>query len=91
MVPAMVARATGIDVAGAFPADDIAALRACGVLTAPLPVALGGFGAGTEPGGAGLGLSIVQSICSAHGVAVEVLSAPAQGTSFRVRLPLAGD
>ena len=44
-----------------------------------------------EPGGAGLGLSIVQSICSAHGAAVEVLSAPAQGTSFRVRLPLAGD
>ena len=42
-----------------------------------------------EPGGAGLGLSIVQSICSAHGATVEVLSTPAAGATFRVRLPLA--
>jgi heavy metal sensor kinase len=42
-----------------------------------------------EPGGAGLGLSIVQSICRAHGASVEVLSEPNAGTTFRVRLPLA--
>jgi heavy metal sensor kinase len=42
-----------------------------------------------EPGGAGLGLSIVQSICSAHGAALEVQSEPGAGTTFRVRLPLA--
>jgi signal transduction histidine kinase len=42
-----------------------------------------------EQGGAGLGLSIVQSICSAHGAAVEVVSEPGAGTTFRVRLPLA--
>jgi heavy metal sensor kinase len=43
-----------------------------------------------EPGGAGLGLSIVQSICRAHGASVEVLSEAGAGTTFRVRLPLAG-
>jgi signal transduction histidine kinase len=42
-----------------------------------------------EPGGAGLGLSIVQSICSAHGASLEVQSEPGAGTTFRVRLPLA--
>lgn len=42
-----------------------------------------------EQGGAGLGLSIVQSICSAHGAAVEVTSEPGSGTTFRVRLRLA--
>jgi heavy metal sensor kinase len=42
-----------------------------------------------EPGGAGLGLSIVKSICSAHGAEVEVLSAAGNGSTFRVRHPLA--
>jgi heavy metal sensor kinase len=42
-----------------------------------------------EQGGAGLGLSIVESICSAHGARVEVSSAPGQGSTFRVRAPLA--
>ncbi len=42
-----------------------------------------------EQGGAGLGLSIVQSICSAHGATVEVMSEPGAGTTFRVRLRLA--
>jgi len=41
-----------------------------------------------EQGGAGLGLSIVESICSAHGARVEVSSAPGQGSTFRVRAPL---
>jgi heavy metal sensor kinase len=40
-------------------------------------------------GGAGLGLSIVKSICSAHGAEVEVLSTPGRGSTFRVRQPLA--
>jgi heavy metal sensor kinase len=40
-------------------------------------------------GGAGLGLSIVRSICAAHGAEVEVLSTPGRGSTFRVRAPLA--
>jgi heavy metal sensor kinase len=42
-----------------------------------------------DQGGAGLGLSIVKSICSAHGAEVEVSSRPGQGSTFRVRQPLA--
>ena len=42
-----------------------------------------------EQGGAGLGLSIVKSICAAHGAEVEVLSTPGEGSTFRVRQPLA--
>lgn len=41
-------------------------------------------------GGAGLGLSIVKSICTAHKGRVEVSSTPGQGSRFRVELPLAG-
>jgi heavy metal sensor kinase len=44
-----------------------------------------------EQGGAGLGLSIVKSICAAHGADVEVLSTPGQGSTFRVRQPLAAE
>ena len=44
-----------------------------------------------EQGGAGLGLAIVQSICTAHGAIVEVASAPGRGSTFRVRQPLAGE
>jgi heavy metal sensor kinase len=44
-----------------------------------------------DQGGAGLGLSIVKSICSAHGAAVEVRSTPGEGSLFRVRQPLAGE
>jgi heavy metal sensor kinase len=43
-----------------------------------------------DQGGAGLGLSIVESICTAHGAQVEVSSAPGKGSTFRVRAPLAG-
>jgi heavy metal sensor kinase len=43
-----------------------------------------------EQGGAGLGLSIVKSICNAHGAEVEVKSTPGEGSRFRVRQPLAG-
>jgi heavy metal sensor kinase len=42
-----------------------------------------------DQGGAGLGLSIVKSICTAHGAGVEVESAPGTGSRFRVKLPLA--
>jgi heavy metal sensor kinase len=41
-----------------------------------------------EDGGAGLGLSIVRSICSAHGVAIEVDSTPGRGSCFLLKFPL---
>jgi heavy metal sensor kinase len=44
-----------------------------------------------EQGGAGLGLSIVKSICAAHGASVEVSSVPGAGSSFRIRQPLASN
>jgi len=44
-----------------------------------------------EQGGAGLGLSIVKSICDAHGARVEVSSTPGQGSRFRVSQPLAAE
>jgi heavy metal sensor kinase len=44
-----------------------------------------------EQGGAGLGLSIVKSICSAHGAVIEVMSAPGRGSTFRIKQPLAGE
>jgi heavy metal sensor kinase len=40
-----------------------------------------------EQGGAGLGLSIVKSICTAHHGNVEARSAPGVGSRFRVELP----
>jgi signal transduction histidine kinase len=40
-----------------------------------------------EDGGAGLGLSIVKSICAAHGAEIEVESRPECGSCFRVRFP----
>jgi heavy metal sensor kinase len=38
-------------------------------------------------GGAGLGLSIVQSICTAHGADIEVESSPELGSCFRLKFP----
>jgi two-component system OmpR family sensor kinase len=43
----------------------------------------------TAAGGAGLGLSIVDSLVRAHGGTVAVRSVPGHGTSFTLRLPLA--
>ncbi|MNJ40898.1 putative sensor histidine kinase TcrY [compost metagenome] len=40
-------------------------------------------------GGAGLGLSISQSIVEAHGGIIKVYSQPSEGTTFEVNLPLA--
>ncbi|HMD60487.1 MAG TPA: ATP-binding protein [Opitutaceae bacterium] len=42
-----------------------------------------------HPGGAGLGLAIVESICNANRGEVGVESAPSKGSCFRVKLPLA--
>ncbi len=44
-----------------------------------------------ERGGAGLGLSIVKSICTAHHGVVRASSVPGQGSCFRVELPLASN
>lgn len=44
-------------------------------------------GRSREEGGAGLGLSIVKSICSAHGAEIDVQSRPEAGSCFRVRFP----
>jgi heavy metal sensor kinase len=41
-----------------------------------------------EQGGAGLGLSIVKSICAAHHGRVEVSSEPGRGSRFHVELPI---
>jgi len=41
-----------------------------------------------QQGGAGLGLSIVKSICTAHHGRVEVSSSPGRGSRFRIELPL---
>jgi len=43
-----------------------------------------------ELGGAGIGLSIVKAICTAHNGRVEVQSTEGCGSCFRVSLPLAG-
>jgi heavy metal sensor kinase len=40
-----------------------------------------------DDGGAGLGLSIVKSICSMHGADIEVTSHLGEGSCFRVRFP----
>ncbi|HUK01105.1 MAG TPA: ATP-binding protein [Steroidobacteraceae bacterium] len=42
-----------------------------------------------DQGGAGLGLSIVKSICTAHAASIDVQSTPDRGSRFRVLLPLA--
>ena len=62
MVPAMQARAAGLDDAARFPTEDIQALRLAGVLRAPLPKRLGGLGIGTDPDMAGATLDLFRSL-----------------------------
>jgi putative drug exporter of the RND superfamily len=45
---------------------------------------------GQRYGGAGLGLSIVAAVAAAHGGRATVESAPGQGATFRIELPLDG-
>lgn len=47
--------------------------------------------AGRQAGGTGLGLSISKSLVEAHGGRMGVTSAPGEGASFWLTLPLAGD
>src|SRR5277367_6662219 len=51
-MPQLSAHARALDAQSAFPAEDLATLRQCGVLLAPLPLRQGGLGLGTEPEGA---------------------------------------
>ena len=60
LVPDMQARAAASDAHAAFPDEDLAELRRIGALAAPLPRALGGLGAGTEPAGAATVLAVLR-------------------------------
>lgn len=56
------ARAAMLDATGAFPAEDIALLRNTSLPVAPLPHALGGAGAGTEPAGCATILGLLRAL-----------------------------
>lgn len=56
------AHAAALDHDGAFPVEDIAALRAHGLLAAPLPQSLGGFGLGTSSRGATALLQVLRRL-----------------------------
>jgi CheY-like chemotaxis protein/two-component sensor histidine kinase len=45
----------------------------------------------TKRGGHGLGLAVVQGIVRAHGGAINLSSAPGQGTTFQIFLPCSGE
>jgi two-component system phosphate regulon sensor histidine kinase PhoR len=44
-----------------------------------------------EMGGTGLGLSIVKHVLQVHGGTIDVTSAPGQGSTFRMKLPIPPD
>ena len=62
-----------------FPLEVVKHLGRLGFLGAIFPEDLGG---------AGLGLSIVRSICVAHGAEIEVDSVVGSGSCFRLKFPL---
>lgn len=66
LVPIMQRRAEALDAAEAYPAEDVADLRAAGALMAPLPRAHGGLGAGTEPEGGALLLDVLRLLGRGH-------------------------
>ncbi len=61
-VPAMQDRAAQLDREEAFPHEDIQLLRTLGLLTAPLPRAAGGWGAGTELDGADALFAVLRGV-----------------------------
>jgi len=62
LIPAMQERAAELDANEAFPEMDIQLLRELGVLVAPLPIQLGGRGAGTEAAGADLLVGLLSAL-----------------------------
>ncbi len=60
LIPKMQERAAALDETGTFPTDDIADLRRCGALAAPVPTASGGLGLGTEAAGASASLALLR-------------------------------
>jgi signal transduction histidine kinase len=45
----------------------------------------------TKPQGSGLGLAIVRKIVDAHDGRIDLRTAPGEGTTIRVTLPVTGD
>ena len=66
LVPVMQRRAEALDAEEALPVEDVDALRHLGALTAALPRAHGGLGAGTEPDGAALLLDALRLVGRGH-------------------------
>lgn len=86
-MPAMLARAGALDAAGAgaFPTDDIEALRTAGVLAAPVPVRLGGEGVGTEPIGASAVLALMSALGQGNLAVARVIEAHVNALRLIVR------
>lgn len=62
LIEGMAAHAAALDQDELFPVADIEGLKRVGAFTAPLPVAYGGLGAGTEPSGASLLADVLQRV-----------------------------
>lgn len=82
--------AVEIDVSGGVPAVVIAITdRGPGISAANLPKIFDRFfTTDAEKNGTGLGLSIVRSVITAHAGTVQVKSAPGEGATFTVTLPV---